>query len=592
MIDKIMSASIKTKLYVIVSLSLIVPFSLFGYIGYSESTKIIEKIAISDSEQLVSQQNLYLNNYFESLERTINPLMIHPVIQNYLKLESEDNFEFFQLSNRFEEEIAPELYGRGDVKSFTLVSEDVGSSLKSYDKYIQYKSEDAPKLLSFDLRGITTEDSLPVLTLTRSFVDYHTFSKTGMFIINLKMNKIKEIVGNSHIGDSGVLWITDENGTILFHPEKQKLGTKVSRIYIREIFGDEKQMEDSFIRELNGEKKLITYQTSEITNLTIITEIPLETLIGRLKSIRFITIVVCLLIIAFALSIVGWYSLSLTRSLSNLQHLMKRAESGDFHIRAQEKRKDEIGKVNRSFNKMVSELQRLVQVVHKSQLKEKEMEIKQRESSLKAMQSQINPHFLYNTLEIINSNAILEGNMTISRMATSLADMFRYNISNINHIVTLKEEIEHVKSYLDIQSERYENLRIQLDFPEQLVGSIQTVKLILQPLIENSFEHGYENHKTKPTFLQIKGQASGHLFYVDIIDHGKGMPEDTLEKYQRAFSLQGTAHENMTIKQMNSIGLWNVHSRIRLAFGDEYGLNIIYSNENGTMIRITLPLQE
>jgi two-component system, sensor histidine kinase YesM len=592
MMNKIMSASIKTKLYVIVSLSLIVPFSLFGYIGYSESTKIIEKIAISDSEQLVSQQNLYLNNYFESLERTINPLMIHPVIQNYLKLESEDNFEFFQLSNRFEEEIAPELYGRGDVKSFTLVSEEVGSSLKSYDKYIQYKSEDAPKLLSFDLRGITTEDSLPVLTLTRSFVDYHTFSKTGMFIINLKMNKIKEIVGNSHIGDSGVLWITDENGTILFHPEKQKLGTQVSRIYIREIFGNEKQMEDSFIRELNGEKKLITYQTSEITNLTIITEIPLETLIGRLKSIRFITIVVCLLIIAFALSVVGWYSLSLTRSLSNLQHLMKRAESGDFHIRAHEKRKDEIGKVNRSFNKMVSELQRLVQVVHKSQLKEKEMEIKQRESSLKAMQSQINPHFLYNTLEIINSNAILEGNMTISRMATSLADMFRYNISNINHIVTLKEEIEHVKSYLDIQSERYENLQIQLDFPEQLVGKIQTVKLILQPLIENSFEHGYENHKTKPTFLQIKGQASGHLFYVDIVDHGKGMPGDTLEKYQRAFSLQGTAHESMAIKQMNSIGLWNVHSRIRLAFGDEYGLNIIHSNESGTMIRITLPLQE
>jgi two-component system, sensor histidine kinase YesM len=590
MIRQVLDMSIKAKLYGLVIFFILFPFLFFGFIWYSEATKVIEKNAINDSEQLVRQLNSNLNDYFQGLERTVKPVIIHPVIQEYINLTPNDNFGNYVLSKRIEKEIAPEMYSRGDVISFNVASNNqIGTSLLSYEKFKRYKNEEAPKLLGFELRGINNEDSIPVITLTRSFVDYNTYKTNGMFIINLKINKLKEITENDHIGESGFIWITDGMGKILYHPIKEKLGTQVSKSYLKDI---SVKKQDSFIIEILGEKRLITYHTSLITNLTIITEVPLRALIGKLVSIRTITITLAIVLITTALILVGGFSLSLTKSLTHLQILMKKAESGNFQIRAPEKRTDEIGKLDRSFNKMVSELQRLVQVVHKSELKEKEMEIKQRESSLKAMQSQINPHFLYNTLELINSHAILEGNMTISKMATSLADMFRYNISNLNQIVTLYDEIEHVTSYLDIQKERYEKLEIICDYNEELIKRVKTVKLILQPIIENAFEHGYEKQKIRPSFLAIKGNKEDHVYYLDIIDHGKGMPEEIYQVYQNAFSKHGM--EDITTQQnhINRIGLWNVHTRIRLTFGEPYGLRIAKSDESGTIIRIILPFRE
>lgn len=589
MISRLFDLSIKAKLYLLVILFLLFPFLFFGYLWYSQSTKVIERNAINDSEQLVRQQNRYLDDYFEGLERTIKPLIIHPVIQQYINLKPNENYEHYVLSKRIENEIAPELFSRGDVLSFNVASNNgIGTSLLAYEKFEEYKNEEAPKLIGFELRGINKVDSILAITLTRRFVNYHT-STNGMFIMNLKINKLREITDLPHIGDSGFIWITDQHGKILYHPDKKKLNKKVSKSYLKDIY---EKKQDSFILEINGEKRLITYDTSPKTNLTIITEVALDDLIGKLISIRYITITIGIVLITIALILVGGFSLSLTKSLTQLQILMKKAESGDFEIRASEKRTDEIGKVNRSFNKMVSELQRLVQVVHKSELKEKEMEIQQRDSSLKAMQSQINPHFLYNTLELINSHAILEGNMTISKMAISLADMFRYNISNQNNIVPLNVELEHVKSYLDIQKERFEKLEVMLDYSEELIRKVSTIKLTLQPVIENAFEHGYEAHKLRPKFLGICVGRKDTYFYLDIIDHGKGMPEDILNIYQKAFSLKGAEEIVTKQKHINSIGLWNVHTRIRLTFGDQYGLKIIKSNETGTIIRIILPIFE
>lgn len=589
MISSLFDLSIKAKLYLLVILFLLFPFLFFGYLWYSQSTKVIERNAINDSEQLVRQQNRYLDDYFEGLERTIKPLIIHPVIQQYINLKPNENYEHYVLTKRIEKEIAPELFSRGDVLSFNVASNNgIGTSLLAYEKFEEYKNEEAPKLIGFELRGINKVDSILAITLTRRFVNYHT-STNGMFIMNVKINKLKEITDLPHIRDSGFIWITDQQGKILYHPDKKKLNKKVSKSYLKDIY---EKKQDSFILEINGEKRLITYDTSPKTNLTIITEVALDDLIGKLISIRYITITIGIVLITIALILVGGFSLSLTKSLTQLQILMKKAESGDFEIRASEKRKDEIGKVNRSFNKMVSELQRLVQVVHKSELKEKEMEIQQRDSSLKAMQSQINPHFLYNTLELINSHAILEGNMTISKMAISLADMFRYNISNQNNIVPLNVELEHVKSYLDIQKERFEKLEVMLDYSEEVIRKVSTIKLTLQPVIENAFEHGYEVHKLRPKFLGICMGRKDTYFYLDIIDHGKGMPEDILNIYQKAFSLKGAEEIVTKQKHINSIGLWNVHTRIRLTFGDQYGLKIIKSNETGTIIRIILPIFE
>ncbi|TVY01044.1 sensor histidine kinase [Paenibacillus cremeus] len=271
--------------------------------------------------------------------------------------------------------------------------------------------------------------------------------------------------------------------------------------------------------------------------------------------------------------------------------------SGEMFVRAQVHpgRQDELNELNESFNQMVEKLHRLIDEVHTSELREKELVIKQRETMLKSMQAQINPHFLYNTLEVINSYAILENVMPISRMATSLAALFRYSITNDSEKVSLYEEMKHVQTYLDIQKERYEHLTVQLQWSWDDLRYIQTLRLTLQPLVENVFRHAYEKHERYPEYIAIQGEPTPKGYRVTIIDHGGGMDASVMEKLNLAFrssseteySLPGKEHDED--HRSGNVGLWNVHQRLRLSFGEPYGLYISSSSSQGTCMEVQLP---
>ncbi len=216
-----------------------------------------------------------------------------------------------------------------------------------------------------------------------------------------------------------------------------------------------------------------------------------------LFNLRNITIIFVVFNIGISLFIIGGFSLYIINSLGYLQSKMNQVELGNLSIRTNECNNDELGRLNKSFNKMVQEMERLVKVVHKSELKEKEMKLKEREARLQSMQFQINPHFLYNTLEIINSSAIVNGVNKISRMTTALADMFRYAVEGNMETVTLAEEIENVKKFIEIQQERYPYLKIECAFDNILHSDVKALRLTLQPIIENAFKNGYALHNKK-----------------------------------------------------------------------------------------------
>ena len=248
----------------------------------------------------------------------------------------------------------------------------------------------------------------------------------------------------------------------------------------------------------------------------------------------------------------------------------------------------------RGFNKMVEEIKRLVEIVHVSELREKELEVKQKEALLHAMQAQINPHFLYNTLEFINSNAIVEGNDKISAMIVSLGDMFRYNVQNPNASVSLADELHHIEAYLSIQAARYPSFAYEIDVDRALAASVPAVRSMLQPIVENCFKHGYDRHGIRPGLIRIAGRTEGDGFVLEIADTGHGMSADTRERFNAVFA-EGEAAEQLGTMQGQgdkpaSIGLLNVHARLRMIFGRSYGLHIGSSDRQGTSIRITLPL--
>jgi two-component system sensor histidine kinase YesM len=213
------------------------------------------------------------------------------------------------------------------------------------------------------------------------------------------------------------------------------------------------------------------------------------------------------------------------------------------------------------------------------------------DAEMKALESQINSHFLYNTLESINSIAEIEGIDRISIMTKALGDMFRYSIKTDSELVYLEEELKHINDYMVIQKIRYNNkIDAEFNIPEDLL-KCKILKLILQPIVENAICHGLE-YKKGSGILRINAFIEGPNIIFEILDDGIGIPAEQLSNMQRVLN-EPPQFEKLGRRDKRGIGIANVNSRIKLYYGKEYGLTVSSKQNVGTCIQITVPkLQE
>lgn len=244
---------------------------------------------------------------------------------------------------------------------------------------------------------------------------------------------------------------------------------------------------------------------------------------------------------------------------------------------------DEIGTLYREYSAMLDKLDESIKKNYKDKLI-------LMDAQMKSLEARIDSHFLFNTLESINSMAELEDNEQISTMALALADMFRYSIKTQSELVQLSDEIKHVEDYVSIQSIRFSG-RFTLDMgvPENL-RSIRVLKLILQPIVENAFYHGLD-YCTKGDRILIRAVRDGQELHIEVSDNGQGMSEEMLtgirEKLNEEPSFTELGH-----RTKQSIGLKNIHSRIELYYGKGYGLDINSTPGSGTTVTIRIPILE
>jgi two-component system sensor histidine kinase YesM len=568
---------------------------VFGLFWYEQSTRLIRDNALLYGQQGVDIVNDRLESSFSSLDRLTLPLLTHPLINSFLNTDGTDPYKLFTISDQVEKQL---FYGilsaRNDIQNLSVVSAG-GNIISSFDKesalkaYELYKDTQVSKN-NFDIRGVRTFDNIHVLTITRKIIDPYTYQLKGLVVIDMKYSEIAAVLEKLKLGKTDHPWVADANGAFIYNQDRDLLGRPVNVKYPKFAAPQSENIDMS--ESPNRHAYLITARLNAV-NWLYVEEVPTTELIGSLTYFRLLTIVIGILVVVLSLLITGGFSVSLIRSLLLLQRLMKRAETGDFTVQAPERYRGEIGSLYRSFNNMVSELKRLIEEIKVSRLKEKELEIRNMESRLLAMQTQINPHFLYNTLEVVNSYALEANVKPISRMVNAMAGMFRYNLENPQASVTLHEEINHAKTYLNIQKERYGFLKVDLYVDEAVSKEVFVVRLVLQPLIENAFIHGYEEHQMMPEFLRITGKEEGGRFVVSVIDHGKGMPPETMRAINERFAR--TTVEQMASEQnfrKNGLGMWNVHSRLRMTFGEPYGLQIVKSDGEGTEIAIMLPRRD
>ncbi|MEH7375811.1 sensor histidine kinase, partial [Neobacillus drentensis] len=245
---------------------------------------------------------------------------------------------------------------------------------------------------------------------------------------------------------------------------------------------------------------------------------------------------------------------------------------------------DEIGQLTAGFNNTVEKLSNLLEEVYVSKLKEAEMSLKQKEVELKMLQSQMNPHFLYNSLETIRGMALEENQENIATMSFSLGKLLRYNLNNHSSTVSFREEVNFCEMYLQIQKFRFEDrFEYMFDIP-QWVMELEMVKFSLQPLVENCFVHGFGPNTRKLKIVISAFRHSESSVVIRISDTGEGIKDHILEEIKKRMDFKTATSDG------KNIGIVNVHQRIHYLFGPEYGITIQSEQGSGTEVLIHLPI--
>lgn len=260
---------------------------------------------------------------------------------------------------------------------------------------------------------------------------------------------------------------------------------------------------------------------------------------------------------------------------------MAQIETGNFQVRLPVKSNDEIGILSKRFNQMSRELERYISQVYIAQLK-------QAEAEMTTLKSQIYPHFLYNTLEVIRMTAVEQHDEKVSNMIEALSVQMHYIIGTVQDMVPLGKEVEIVEKYIYLINCRIEEgLTLHSDVRPYV--SAMVPKLILQPIVENAYIHGIKPRNTDGD-ISIGAEESDGRFIITVMDNGIGMDERELERIRKV--LEGDEIGIKNEHNWQSVGLKNVHDRIRHLYGREYGLKISSEDMVGTSINIILPLSE
>lgn len=291
-----------------------------------------------------------------------------------------------------------------------------------------------------------------------------------------------------------------------------------------------------------------------------------------------ITTVILILILAGAFMISRKIVTGITEPIQKLCEAAEAAGSGDFQIRAQGEGLDEIAVLNASFNQMMEEIGDLVEDIRVE-------ELNLRAAELRVLQEQINPHFLYNTLDNIIWLAESKDTEQVVKMVSALSSFFRTTLSKGREFISVREEGEHIRSYLEIQQFRYRDiLEYDVSIPEEL-WEYQVIKLTLQPLVENALYHGIKKKRGKG-HISVSAERYKDVLIFKVKDDGMGMEEARLEQVRGI--LDGSVVEE---RQSGGFGLFNVNQRIQLHYGSEYGLKVQSTYGEGTEVWVRIPAE-
>lgn len=409
-----------------------------------------------------------------------------------------------------------------------------------------------------------------VVSLCRSVTFYKNKSAVTLItMVDMNFSAIEQLCKQVSLGKRGYIYIIDQSGNIIYHPQQQIIYAGLKNENITEALS---KNPGSYFDDFQGERRIMTIKNISFTNWKMVGISYVDELVANKRNLNNFIFFISLFGIVFEILASMFISSRISQPIKRLERQMKRVESGDFDINLDVKGEDEVKRLSKTFNLMVTRIRQLMsQIINEQEAK--------RKSELKALQAQINPHFLYNTLDSIvwmNENRNYEG---VTTMVSALARFFRVSISKGNEIINVSDEINHAASYLTIQKIRYKD---KFDFTIETQPEVlqkKTLKLILQPIIENAIYHGISQIQEKGV-IKITAVVEDNTIVYSVTDNGYGIKPEVLK---------GIIDYESTSDLSSGVGLKNVNERIKLCYGSDYGIEIFSELDVGTTVFIRIP---
>lgn len=578
--------SIQSVIFAVLSVLLLGAVIIITVISLSYTRQSVFENSSLYTQTIIQQMNQNIDSYIDYMENTSHLVSSNEDVQKYLFGDTADPEARDRILSQFE----TILDSRSDILNLGIIAENGrmlinnGQRLTNQDLDIHsqewytnaLEGRESVYLTSSHVQHIISGERPWVITLSRGIRNKEMGTgqeKEGVFFIDLNYSAISELCDQSMVGNQGYAFIVDADGNIVYHPQQQQLYNELQTENIDLVMN----AGSDIVTWGDGiNKKMYSISRSEKTGWTVVDCVRVEELLRRSNEAQSIYVLVAIGLMAVALFFSRFVAKSITLPIQRLCDSMERVQEGDFSVSdIVVDSENEIGSLTKSFNVMTQRIHELMA----QNIREQEAK---RKSELKALQSQINPHFLYNTLDSIIWMAEGKKNEEVVLMTASLARLLRQSISNEDELVSIGQEIEYARGYLTIQKMRYKD---KLEFwieVEPSILNIRLIKLVLQPVIENAIYHGLK-YKESRGLLLVKGFMKNGNAVLQVIDDGVGMDQETLDHiYER----------HKVDYHSNGVGIYNVQKRLQLYYGNEYG--IVYESKlgEGTTATITIPGQQ
>lgn len=578
--------SIKKKLLLAFYIQIIIPMIFMGFLSYRNSAQTIKQISTNYAKDILQMIELRFDDFLSNLSVISQDLLYDKTIYNALTQKNiNDPIMGYEIENEISNSMKKIILSRPEVQAIAIVGNDgrfyyaddnsSNNSIKNilpYEKLLEKARQHQGKVTWY------TDSSNGVVNhiyLVRTIYHQDTFREIGLQAILVNKNFLRTVYDG----------LTRSMQNIIILSENHDLIAARNSDY--DYF-----INDSSFRKLQNEKDskidydinaLVSYTTISETGWKIITYVPLNVLYRDAYALRRNLILLCIVTViilsAFNLSI----AMSFINPINRLVKGMKMVQKDNRIVYIDDEREDEIGFLNKTFNEMSREINHLVNWVYREQITRKEAE-------LKALQSQINPHFLFNTLESINWMARLNNVPEISEAVTDLSDLMEASIGRDDRLITVEEEFKYSDKYISIIKRRFED---KVEFKKEILngaGKVRIPRLLIQPLVENAVYHGIDRLRGKGEIL-LKAYIEGERLVIIVMDTGPGIDSVELDALNRRLSLDNdTYFKNLRTESRQSIGIENVNRRIKLFYGDDYGLKIESEKGKFTRIIVSIPV--